>query len=53
MSRLIKKCEYCNGTGLITILLNTGCVYDGWEEPIYDDIPCEECGGTGLNAEDE
>ena len=36
-------CEYCQGKGYVEVLQNYEANYDGWEEPIYEKEPCEEC----------
>lgn len=47
------KCDYCNGTGKTTTLLNPECHFDGLETPQYEDEGCEECGGTGIKQTDD
>ena len=37
------KCLTCNDTGYIEIIINPECHYDGWEEPIIEKQPCEDC----------
>lgn len=35
------RCEFCRGTGKLTMPLNGG-------RSIYPQLPCGECGGTGV-----
>lgn len=41
------NCPYCNGTGVVHLLVNRESLTDPMEEPIYERDACEECGGTG------
>lgn len=41
------KCDCCEGTGLVSILQNPECLFDGFETPIYIEEACNECCGTG------
>ena len=37
---------YCNGAGLVSILQNPECHFDGLETAEYIEECCEECGGS-------
>lgn len=43
------KCQFCAGSGVEKSLGNQDAHYDGWEDPLPRDEPCEECGGTGQD----
>jgi hypothetical protein len=43
------KCPFCNGEGKRYILVNQDALYDGFENPVVETEPCEECGGTGQH----
>ena len=45
------KCPYCDN-GVVYVLVNSSGFYFEAEEPIEEENPCEECGGTG-ELEDE
>jgi len=42
------KCETCDGTGLVKVLMNADGYYIYADEPIIETLGCENCGGTGV-----
>lgn len=44
------KCPYCK-EGKVTRLINSEGFHFNSEEPIEEEEPCEECGGTGKLPE--
>lgn len=45
-------CYVCDGRGYI-LAPDSSSLYDGWDDPIWEEITCDECGGTGKAQEDE
>jgi len=46
------KCETCDGTGLVKVLMNPDGYYVYADEPIIETLGCEDCGGTGYEHKD-
>jgi DnaJ-class molecular chaperone len=46
------KCETCDGTGLVKVLMNADGYYVYADEPIIETLGCEDCGGTGYEHKD-
>lgn len=46
------KCETCNGTGIVKVLMNPDDYYVYAEEPIIKTLGCEDCGGSGYEHMD-
>lgn len=42
------KCLYCGGSGTISVIKNNAEFYFNGDEPIIEDEPCDECGGSGM-----
>ena len=42
------KCETCDGTGLVKVLINPDVYYVYADEPIIETLGCQDCGGTGV-----
>ena len=45
------KCETCDGTGLVKILMNPDGYYVYADEPIIETLGCQDCGGSGYERE--
>ena len=45
------KCETCDGTGLVKVLMNPDGYYVYAEEPIIETLGCQDCGGSGYERE--
>jgi hypothetical protein len=37
-------CTYCNDSGIIRVIQNPLAHLDPFEDPMYEEQPCEECG---------
>jgi hypothetical protein len=45
------KCETCDGTGLVKVLMNADGYYVYADEPIIETLGCQDCGGSGNERE--
>lgn len=45
------KCETCDGTGLVKVLMNPDGYYIYADEPIIETLGCQDCGGSGNERE--
>jgi hypothetical protein len=46
------KCETCDGTGLVKVLMNADGYYVYADEPIIETLGCQDCGGSGYEHKD-
>jgi hypothetical protein len=46
------KCETCDGTGLVKVLMNPDGYYIHGDEPIVETLGCEDCEGTAYEYKD-